>query len=384
MNFVTRLTIPISLFLLRLNSITSEKIEVGVGDEICVGGFVMDTFCIELGVLFDNPSVRTLGPDGPTRHSVHCLVDVARCKNSPYEFLEEMEDGTYGRAWRVDDNSLLLDHAKSVGVCTDCDVGNSESSGHLVRGYRAAVTATVKSLGDSTTPAVISVTSVSDFSELGALCEGKEYAVPAMVMLETTEGGVNNLVRVYLVHGILMIIGWGLLLPSGILIAKFGKHRPNAWWFKMHQILQPIGLLIALVGWAIALANFTTLGSGPGLPFSHALIGSASMGISISQSISGILRPKKEKDGEEKSKGRRIWEYSHRFLGWAALILSIVSCGIGTTLLPGADTQKRFQIAYGIIICGVAVLLPGFLLSEKDKYQNNEVKEVEKDEEDHK
>ena len=113
----------------------------------------MDTFCIELGVLFDNPSVRTLGPDGPTRHSVHCLVDVARCKNSPYEFLEEMEDGTYGRAWRVDDNSLLLDHAKSVGVCTDCDVGNSESSGHLVRGYRAAVTATVKSLGDSTTPA---------------------------------------------------------------------------------------------------------------------------------------------------------------------------------------------------------------------------------------
>ena len=221
---------------------------------------------------------------------------------------------------------------------------------------------------------MISVTSVSDFSELGALCEGKEYTAPAMVIVETAEGGGNTLLRVYLFHGVLMIVGWGLLMPTGILVAKFGKHRPNAWWFKMHRICQPIGLLIALVGWGAALANFTTLESGPGLPFSHALIGSASMGIAITQSISGILRPKKEKEGEEKSKGRMIWEYSHRFLGWVAFLLSIVACGIGTTLLPGAGTQKNFQIAYGIIICVVAILLPGFLLFEKDKYKDNEEK----------
>ena len=143
-------------FLLLLGSdylAAAEKIEVGVGDEVCIGGYVMDTFCIELGVLFDNNSIRTLGPDGPSSHSVHCLVDVPRCKNSPYEFLEELEDGTFGRAWRVDDNSLLLEHAYSTGVCTDCDVGNSEEAGHTVRGYRAAVMGTVKTLGDSNTPA---------------------------------------------------------------------------------------------------------------------------------------------------------------------------------------------------------------------------------------
>ena len=138
--------------LLRDYIAATEKIEVGVGDEVCIGGYVMDTFCINLGVLLDNPSFRTLSPDGPPNHSVHCLVDVSVCRNSPFEFLEQLEDGTFRRAWRVDDNSLILEHAYSNGVCSDCDVGNSAKEGFIVKGYRAAVVGTVKTLGDSNTP----------------------------------------------------------------------------------------------------------------------------------------------------------------------------------------------------------------------------------------
>ena len=154
MNISKSLAVPLFLLLHLGDYLTpAQKIEVGVGDEVCIGGYVMDYFCIERGVLFDYPSISTLGPDGPSSHSVHCLVDVSICRNSPFEFLEELEDGTFRRAWRVDDNSLLLEHAYLNGVCSDCDVGNSEEGGHIVRGYRAAVVGTVKTLGDSNTPA---------------------------------------------------------------------------------------------------------------------------------------------------------------------------------------------------------------------------------------
>lgn len=367
-NILKYLSIPLSALILSANPTSSEKITVDVGDEICVGGYIMDTFCIELGVLFDNSNVRTLGPDGPSSHSVHCLVDVQRCRQSPYEVLSELDDGTFGRAWRVDDNELLLDHAMTNGICTECDPDNSLEQGHLQRGYQATVKGTVKSLGDGNTPAVISISSVSDFSDFDTVCEGKEFEVPAMIAEEMVGGGGRNLVKIYTIHGIFMILGWGLLLPSGILIAKFGKHRRDAWWFKMHIALQPFGLLLSVIGWVIALVNFTTLDGGPGISFTHAVTGTITMALSLLQAVNGVFRPHHEpKEGEEKTTGRKIWEYVHRGVGWVALILSIITIGIGTTLVPSRRDQQIFQIVYGVLICGLALLIPSVLLTEKKK-----------------
>ena len=78
-----------------------EGAAVSVGDEICIGGYVMDTYCINLGNLLDNSAVRTLGPDGPIKHSVHCLVDVGRCYKSAFNVLVELENGDYASAWQM-------------------------------------------------------------------------------------------------------------------------------------------------------------------------------------------------------------------------------------------------------------------------------------------
>jgi len=366
-NIIKPFSISALLLLLGSTSTHAEKITVGIGDEVCVGGYIMDTFCIELGVLFDNSAIRTLGPDGPSSHSVHCLVDVQRCRQSPYEVLSELEDGTFGRAWRVDDNQLLLDHAMTNGICTECDPDNSLDQGHLERGYQATIVGTVQSLGDGNTPAVISVSSVSDFNDFGSLCEGKEFEIPTMVVEEVLGGGGRNLVRIYTIHGILMIVGWGLLLPSGILMAKFGKHRANAWWFKMHMAFQPIGLLVSVIGWIIALVNFTTLDGGPGVSFTHAVAGSVTMGLSLLQAVNGIFRPHNPSGDEKKSTRRVIWEYAHRGVGWIALILSIITIAIGTTLIPSKRDQKLFQIVYAIVIVGISIIIPSILLIEKEK-----------------
>ena len=37
------------------------------------------------------------------------------------------------------------------------------------------------------------------------------------------------------VHVICLCLAWTLLLPSGIVSAMLGRHKPDAWWFKTHQ-----------------------------------------------------------------------------------------------------------------------------------------------------
>mmetsp|Transcript_6148 Transcript_6148/g.12320 ORF Transcript_6148/g.12320 Transcript_6148/m.12320 type:complete len:763 (+) Transcript_6148:238-2526(+) len=132
-----------------------------VGEEVCIEGHVMDSFCIERGTLVDNSSIRTLSPEGSTQHSVHCLVDVTRCVNSPYEILLPPLDGTdsgedYVRGWRLDPatKETVLALARSVGGqgCTTCD-GTKE----LDRGFHISITrATVFDEGDQDRPPLVS------------------------------------------------------------------------------------------------------------------------------------------------------------------------------------------------------------------------------------
>lgn len=103
---------------------------------VCVTGFVMDLLCIDLQVLLDNRSLRTLS--NPDRHTIHCLVDVPGCELSGYEVLSEprLANGDYTRAYRLDaaGNTLVLAEARRVGVCSTCD-----GTGSQVRGFRATL-----------------------------------------------------------------------------------------------------------------------------------------------------------------------------------------------------------------------------------------------------
>lgn len=63
-------------------------------------------------------------------------------------------------------------------------------------------------------------------------------------------------------HAVLMATGMGLLLPIGVSIARFGRVTPpttgpDAFWFKWHKRIQVSAVVLAIVGFALALA-FTT------------------------------------------------------------------------------------------------------------------------------
>lgn len=346
-------------------TLAQKQVVPKVNDQICINGYIMDSYCIDLGVLFEDRSVRTLSAEGPTQHSVHCLIDVQQCYTSPFEVLNELEDGSFGRYWRLESNDMLIAYAKANGGCSMCDQpGGTE--GAISNGLRLTLTATVVDMGDASTPPTISVLDMNDISaheEFNTVCGNATKFVPPGVV---TTGG--SLTTPMLIHGSLMLIGWGFLLPSGAIIAAFGKHRPNAWWFKVHRVIQPVGLIFAIVGWIVALRSFTALEGKGSLNYDHAVLGMTTMVIGLIQPVNAIFRPHTPKEGEEKTTLRRLWEICHKGLGWVGIILAIVTIGIGTTLLAEENHRRIFQIVYGACICTLLVVLAAFLNIEKKKF----------------
>ena len=142
-------------------------------------------------------------------------------------------------------------------------------------------------------------------------------------------------------HGVLMLLGWGVLLPSGVLIARYLKWK-GPLWLKLHIGLQISGLALGLAGLALALMQFGPLG---GSLRGHGLMGLLVSALGLLQPLNGVLRPKKSAILTPR---RRAWEAVHKGLGWLALALAV------PTLVTGMLTLDKQE--------GIALpaALPGF------------------------
>lgn len=313
-------------------------------------GYVMDTYCIERGRLLDRPDIETL--EEPDQHSVHCLVDVPQCRNSGFELLLDpvAPDKTHCRAYILDDtgNGLVIEHARLVGDCQTCG-----SSGMQDKGYRATVTGTISDTAGKNP--VLSVTSVED-SSVG--CPGGA-TVPSPEHLDCSSGEDQNWA---VIHGSLMLASWGILLPTGVIMARLFKHKkPDGVWFKIHKTLQMSGLLLALAGWTIALVRFDVFSAGikDNSSYVHGLVGSLVMSLGLLQPFNAFIRPHAPAadDPAPKSGTRVAWEYVHKGSGYAAVVLSLLAIAIGTTLPPRSEDQIAFQIVYLLVlVCLVSLI----------------------------
>lgn len=352
---------------------------LAVGDEICIEGFVMDLFCIKRGTLFDNPSVVTLA--NPERHSVHCLVDVTQCLASPFEVLFELPEPEgnirFSRGWRLDDQSKeeILTLARAVGRiaaspgCTTC---TEDNGGSLDNGFHAGMVATVVSLSSGNDPAVISISRAEHSSQEALFCgangagnTGLEASNPDSVI---TDSG-SNFEKKARAHGALMLIGWGWLLPSGVIIAKFFRHRPNALWYQIHRACQTIGLLCSIAGFIIAIRNFDVFGAKGEITFQHGVMGATTMALGLFQPINALLRPHPNEEGQETNIFRTIWEILHKGIGYGTLLLAVATIGVGTTLLPQETDQRAYQMAYGIGIGFCLLSLTAFGVYDASVWQ---------------
>lgn len=142
-------------FLLLLMAYSQSAVvdSIAVGDNVCMIGYIMDIFCIELGVLLDNPQITTL--EEPENHSFHCLFDESVCYESGFVMLGEkdLETSLHCLGPRLEETEVVIAAGRAAGsseksdthiICRTCTGDASKP----VSGFRATVRGTVKDLGD--------------------------------------------------------------------------------------------------------------------------------------------------------------------------------------------------------------------------------------------
>ncbi|OAY35239.1 cytochrome b561 and DOMON domain-containing protein At5g35735 [Manihot esculenta] len=153
------------------------------------------------------------------------------------------------------------------------------------------------------------------------------------------------------VHGVLNAVSWGVLMPMGIMIARYLKvfKVANPAWFYLHVACQSSAYIVGVAGWGTGLK----LGrDSPGIKYSkHRNIGITLFCFVTLQVFALLLRPKPD------HKYRLYWNIYHHSIGYATIILSIKNIYGGFDIL---DREKKWKKIYtGIIIFlgAVAALL---------------------------
>ena len=125
-------------------------------------------------------------------------------------------------------------------------------------------------------------------------------------------------------HGLLMLLGWGILLPLGVTIARFGRGL-GPLWFTLHWMLQVAGVVLMFAAFIVGiLMNQSSpfaisLSARP-----HAVIGLLVVVLGLQQAVNGCARPHVTK-GVPPTTYRRVWEIVHKVGGRVMLLLGIIN-----------------------------------------------------------
>ncbi|CAM8908586.1 hypothetical protein QQ045_010436 [Rhodiola kirilowii] len=161
-------------------------------------------------------------------------------------------------------------------------------------------------------------------------------------------GGGDSKTNKRKVHGALNMVSWGVLMPIGMIIARYLKvfRSADPAWFYLHAGCQTAAYVIGVSGWATGLK----LGrESKGIHHeTHGNIGITLFCLGTLQVFALLLRPNKE------HKYRFYWNIYHHSIGYLVIFLSIVNIFKGLNILG----VKKWKEAYtGVLILLVLVAL---------------------------
>ncbi|KAJ0977141.1 hypothetical protein J5N97_012615 [Dioscorea zingiberensis] len=144
-------------------------------------------------------------------------------------------------------------------------------------------------------------------------------------------------------HGMMGLIGWGVLMPMGVMVARYLKGwEPN--WFYTHTCMQGIGFGL---GVGAVIAGFGLSKAGDHSVSSHKSLGISILVFGSLQVMAFLVRP------EKTSKVRRYWNWYHWYVGRAAIVCAMVNIFHGLSL---AHEANSFTIGYGIFLGFLALV----------------------------
>jgi len=156
-------------------------------------------------------------------------------------------------------------------------------------------------------------------------------------------------------HARLMVVAWGIFIPTGIFIARYYKittrqrwplQLDNQFWWRTHLTLQIGGSVLSLAALVIVLL-VAEVPEGR-LESMHHLLGWSIILLAVSQIVGGALRGTKSHptvvldpdlhkmlnggDHFEMSVRRRLFEYTHKIVGYSAMLLAVINIIVGLTI----------------------------------------------------
>jgi hypothetical protein len=147
------------------------------------------------------------------------------------------------------------------------------------------------------------------------------------VLFQETAGQSKDYTKLFLVHGILGLLAWGMCIPLSVGAAMLKDMIPSnkyCSWIYIHTYGNLAGMAFTVMCFVLALIPVLTPGNGEALGLglashSHAIVGWLVTLLVGMQSLVGWFRPPKQQKAEEKeekaAQKRFVWEVSHRVLG---------------------------------------------------------------------
>lgn len=197
---------------------------------------------------------------------------------------------------------------------------------------------------------------------------GDSVASASIINLETNEAsGDVELPHQKLKdrHAIISAVGWGMLLPLGIMAARYLRplSQGSSAWFYIHVTCQCTGYILGVAAWVLGM-KLHSYNHGA-VPTKHRNIGISIFAMATLQVTALALRPKPE------SKLRNSWNVYHHSIGYAIIILIIINIFEGLDLLrPGVkwtNTYIVFLIVLGVISLVLEVIIWSMWLRQRSK-----------------
>uniref|UniRef100_J3MGB4 Cytochrome b561 domain-containing protein n=1 Tax=Oryza brachyantha TaxID=4533 RepID=J3MGB4_ORYBR len=243
---------------------------------------------------------------------------------------------------------------------TRCRSENGEIVFELTRPLSPSCSGRVecKNIIDPTTPLKVIWAMGSQWSS-GRLSVKNMHSVtsnrPVRVLLLAGTGEAEQDLRpVLAVHGFMMFVAWGLLLPGGVMAARYLKHLKGDLWFQAHTYLQCSGMAVMFLGFLFAIAELR----GFSFKSTHAKIGASASVLASLQLINAYLRPHLADNGEILTRTRMIWEYLHIITGRSALVVGAIALFTGLQHLGHRYGSKNIKgLTCGLILWAVGVTL---------------------------
>ncbi|OVA08760.1 Cytochrome b561 [Macleaya cordata] len=138
-------------------------------------------------------------------------------------------------------------------------------------------------------------------------------------------------------HGILNMIGWGILLMIGTMVARYLRHM-DPLWFYLHACIQVVAFILGVSGVIAGLVLEDLLSAQVDR---HKTIGILVLILGCLQVMAFLARPNKE------SKVRKYWNWYHYTVGRLLIVLAIANVFYGIKV---GKEKKGWNAGYGVTL----------------------------------